>query len=164
MHLFSDSTKLATHPLNETKSTANRQKKKAKNTKKAKLKSLGTDENVTVLHALGRVFNPKYQDSDSVHKTFTHCPNNISSLLATQPTISLNLIHHNYLGHFQCLEETCAAIDCLSCSDVILNEWRSDSSAEIGTNLAVRGIMATNDHPVTGRWMPIKSAKNQLKS
>lgn len=98
------------------------------------------------------------------HKTFTHCPNNISSLLATQPATSLNLIHHNYIGHFQCLEEIVNAIDCLSYSDVILNEWRSDLSAELGLNLTVRGMMTSNDNPVTGRWMPIKSAKNHLKS
>lgn len=105
------------------------------------------------------------QEEESGHdsKTFTHCPNNISSLLATQPTTSLNLIHHNYIGHFQCLEEIVNGIDSLSYSDIILNEWRSDLSAEIGMNLAVRGIMTSNDHPVTGRWMPIRSAKNQLK-
>lgn len=97
-------------------------------------------------------------------KTFTHCPNDISSLLATQPATSLNLIHHNYIGYFQSLEDIVNGIDCLSYSDIILNEWRSDFSAEIGMNLAVRGIMTSNDHPVAGRWMPIRSAKNQLKA
>lgn len=153
--------------------------------KKAKLKCLGTDENVTVLHALGRVFNPKCErthlnflrnsriqlmylikilDQEEGHKTFVHCPNDISSLLVTQPTTSLNLIHHNYIGHFQNLEDIVNGIDCLSNSDVILNEWRSDLSAELGMNLAVRGMMTSNENPVTGRWMPIKSAKNHLKS
>lgn len=103
-------------------------------------------------------------DQEEGHKTFTHCPNDISSLLATQPTTSLNLIHHNYIGHFQNLEEIVNGIDCLSDSDVILNEWRSDLSAELGMNLAVRGMMTSNENPITGRWMPIKSAKNHLKS
>lgn len=163
--LFLDSIKLSTNSLGEKTSAKSLQKKKS-NAKKAKLKSLGTDENVTILHVLGRVLNPKYQDNESgsTHKTFTHCPNNISSLLTTQPNTSLNLIHHNYIGHFQCLEDIVSAIDCLSYSDVILNEWRSDLSVEISINLAVRGVMATNDHPVTNRWMPIKSGKNQLKT
>lgn len=107
------------------------------------------------------------QKEESGHglKKFTHCPNDISSLLATQPTTSLNLIHHNYIGHFQSLEDIVNGIDSLSYADIILNEWRSDLSAEIGINLAVRGIMTSNDHPVTGRWMPIRSIRiAQLKS
>lgn len=106
-------------------------------------------------------------DHDAVdlngNKPFVHSPDEISSLLASQPTTSLNLIHHNYIGHFQRLEEIIDAIDSLGYSDVILNEWRSDLSAEIGTDLAVRGVMTANEHPVTGRWMPIKSAKNHQK-
>lgn len=88
-------------------------------------------------------------------------PDEISSLLATQPTSSLNLIHHNYIGHFQSLEDVINAIDCLSFADMIMNEWRSDLSADLGVNLAVRGVMTANTNPVTGKWMPIRSAKNQ---
>lgn len=120
-------------------------------------------KNATTNSSFNR-FSDQDAQNDLSHRTFTHCPNNISSLLATQPTTSLNLIHHNYIGHFQVLEEIVNAIDCLSHADVILNEWRSDLAAEIGVNLAVRGIMTANDHPVTGRWMPIKSAKTQMKS
>ncbi|XP_055326402.1 cell cycle checkpoint protein RAD17-like [Sitodiplosis mosellana] len=142
--------------------------KKTKNTKKSKskLKSLGTDENITVLHALGRVFNPKYkEEADALgNKTFLHSPDEITSLLTTQPTTSINLIHHNYITHFQRLEEIISAIDCISHSDVMLNEWRSDLCAEIGVGLAVRGVMTANENPVTGRWMPVRSAKNQLKT
>lgn len=101
-------------------------------------------------------------DSDG-NKQFINSPDEIASLLASQPTTSLNLIHHNYIGHFQRLEEILDAIDCVSHADVILNEWRSDLCAELGTTLAVRGVMTANEHPVTGRWMPIKSAKNQQK-
>lgn len=106
-------------------------------------------------------------DQDEVdangNKVFVHPPDQIASLLASQPSTTLNLIHHNYIGHFQRLEEAVDAIECLSHSDVILNEWRSDQSADIGVNLTVRGAMVANEHPVTGRWMPIRSAKNQLK-
>lgn len=45
-----------------------------------------------------------------------------------------------------------------------MNEWRSDMSAEIAMNLTVRGVMVSNEMPVTGRWMPIRSGKNFLKS
>lgn len=98
------------------------------------------------------------------NKTFIHSPDEIASLLATQPTTSLNLIHHNYIGHFQYLEDVISAIDCLSYADMIMNEWRSDLSAEMGMNLSVRGVMSSNSQPVTGKWMPIRSsAKNQQK-
>lgn len=109
---------------------------------------------------------PLDQDAIDAHsnKVFLHSPDEISSLLATQPTTSLNLIHHNYIGHFQLLEDIIAAIDCLSLADMILNEWRSDLSAELGLNLAIRGVMTSNTNPVTGRWMPIKSGKNQQQS
>lgn len=46
----------------------------------------------------------------------------------------------------------------------MLNDWRSDLCAEIGVGLAVRGVMTANEHPVSGRWMPIRSAKNQIKT
>lgn len=52
-----DSIKLPIQIFNETSSLS--RQKKSKNQKRSKLKSLGTDENITVLHALGRVFNPK---------------------------------------------------------------------------------------------------------
>lgn len=52
---FSDSSKLKTESMYQ---SAAGKSKKAK-TSKSKLKSLGTDENITVLHALGRVMNPK---------------------------------------------------------------------------------------------------------
>lgn len=55
------------------------------------------------------------------------------------------------------------AIETMSSSDVIINEWRSDLSAEIALNLAVHGTMVSNEKPVTGRWMPIRSAKNANK-
>ncbi|XP_031625363.1 cell cycle checkpoint protein RAD17 [Contarinia nasturtii] len=160
-----NSTKLLTQAFNESTKGSSRAKK-TKVTKKTKLKSLGTDENVTVLHALGRVFNPKYQDAPDVdgHRRFIHSPNEIASTLTSQPMTSLNLIHHNYVTHFQRLEEIIEAIDCIGCCDIMLNEWRSDLSAEIGVDLAVRGVMTANEHPVTGRWMPVRSAKNQIKS
>lgn len=54
----SDSAILQVQSINVKNSYASRSKR-AGNIKKSKLKSLGTDENITVLHALGRVFNPK---------------------------------------------------------------------------------------------------------
>lgn len=58
---FLDSTNLSTHSLHDSISAKNRNKrtKNTKYTKQSKLKSMGTDENITMLHALGRVFNPK---------------------------------------------------------------------------------------------------------
>lgn len=59
--LFTDSCKLETqmYAQNAKTSTGLNNSKKSKTTKKNKFKSLGCDESVTVMHALGRVFNPK---------------------------------------------------------------------------------------------------------
>lgn len=116
-------------------------------------------------------------------KTFVHSPELIASQFSTQPMNMLTLIHTNYLCHFHDIEDIVRASDSLSLSDDVLNEWRvgrdetflyyssdlwwkfiqlqEDLSSEIGINLAVRGIMVWNQKPVTGRWMPIRSAKVQ---
>lgn len=56
--LLLDSSKLEMSNVDRAPSTGKSTKKTKKSTK-GKLKSLGTDENVSVLHTLGRVMNPK---------------------------------------------------------------------------------------------------------
>lgn len=92
-----------------------------------------------------------------------HSPDEISSLLTSQPSTSFSLIHNNYVSHYQQFDDVVQAADYLSISDIILNEWRSGQSNEIGVNLAVRGIMISNEKPVSGRWMPIRSNKKDIK-
>lgn len=94
------------------------------------------------------------------NKQLLHSPDEIGSLLCSQPSSSINLIHNNYIGHFQQFEDIVEAVEYLSSSDIIMNEWRSDQSHEIALNVAVRGMMVSNEKPVTGRWMPIRSTKN----
>lgn len=112
------------------------------------------------MHALGRVFNPKYTAADANGlQLLQHSPESIASTFTTQPTVNLALMHTNYVGHFRTIEEIVAAADILTRTDMVLHEWRSDLLPEVAMTMAVRGIMVYNEHPVTGRWMPIKSAK-----
>lgn len=94
------------------------------------------------------------------NKQLLHSPDEITSLLCSQPSSSINLIHNNYIGHFQQFDDIVKAVEYLSSSDIIMNEWRSDQSHDMGLNVAVRGMMVSNEKPVTGRWMPIRSSKN----
>lgn len=119
--------------------------------KKNKFKSLGCDESVTVMHALGRVFNPKCNiryitkltiieipiffliwfrqiDNDDVdssgNRLLQHSPEAIAGTFTTQPSINLSLMHSNYMGHFQSIDEVVKASDILSRTDIVLSEWR----------------------------------------
>lgn len=57
-------------------------------------------------------------------KTLTNPPETIIAVLTTQPLTNLNLIHANYSGHFQDIDDVASAADILSEAEVILNEWR----------------------------------------
>lgn len=196
------------------KSTGLNNSKRSNAAKKSKFKSLGSDESVTIMHALGRVFNPKCKklkrkleilrfwpetifyfsllriDNDEADskgvRLLQHSPEAIASTFTTQPSTNLSLMHSNYVGHFQSIDDVVNASDILSQTDIVLNEWRvsysvikfycprnveksflfysqSDLLPEVAMTMAVRGIMVTNEHPVTGRWMPVRSAKYNSK-
>lgn len=149
--LHSDACPLESRP-HQPAGAANDKRKAARNTKKNKLKSLGSDETITVMHALGRIFNPKckpeYRESEAViafiltvffivycradqeiansdgHRKFLHSPDDISSTFTTQPRNMLTLTHTNYLCHFNSIENTLGAADDLTRADTFLNEWR----------------------------------------
>lgn len=117
-----------------------------------------TSSNNSYLNCLISSIDQDVADEQGNQK-LVHCPGEIASLLCSQPSSSINLIHNNYIGHFQQFDDIVKASDYLSTSDVVLNEWRSDQTNDIGLNIAVRGVMISNEKPVTGRWMPIRSAK-----
>ncbi|XP_055911679.1 cell cycle checkpoint protein RAD17 [Eupeodes corollae] len=137
----------------DTLKTSSQSKTRSKTQKK--LSSVGRDETITLMHALGRVFNPKYTDAAN---QLLHSPEDIASSFSTEPRNFTNFVHTNFLGHFADIENVLPAIDALSVCDNILSEYREDTLGLIGLNVAVRGVMVSNRNPVTG-WMPIRGPK-----
>ncbi|KAH8308196.1 hypothetical protein KR059_007992, partial [Drosophila kikkawai] len=118
------------------------------------LKSIGRDESITLMHALGRVLNPKFNDQ----KMLLHSPEELTESFSTEPRNFVNFVHANYLPHFKDIEEVVSAIDDLSLADALLNEYREGAVSVMGLNIAIRGVMLANSAPVSG-WMPVKGPK-----
>uniref|UniRef100_A0A6P4ETE8 Cell cycle checkpoint protein RAD17 n=1 Tax=Drosophila rhopaloa TaxID=1041015 RepID=A0A6P4ETE8_DRORH len=125
-------------------------KKKTQST----LKSIGRDESITLMHALGRVLNPKFNED----KRVLHSPEEITEAFNTEPRNFVNFIHANYLPHFKNIEDVVAAINDLGLSDAMLDEYRDNSLPTMGLNIAIRGVMLANSSPVSG-WMPVRGPK-----
>ncbi|EDW97551.1 cell cycle checkpoint protein RAD17 [Drosophila yakuba] len=118
------------------------------------LKSIGRDESITLMHALGRVLNPKFNED----KTMLHSPEEITEAFNTEPRNFVNFIHANYLPHFKEIDDVVVAINDLGLSDCMLNEYRDDTLSVMGLNVAIRGVMTANRWPVSG-WMPVRGPK-----
>ncbi|XP_067642018.1 cell cycle checkpoint protein RAD17 [Eurosta solidaginis] len=118
------------------------------------LKTIRRDESVTMMHALGRVFNPKRLPNNH----FTHTPEDISESFDTEPKRFIDLLHANYLPHFSEIEHIIEAINSLSITDNIINEYREEALAPMALNIAIRSIMVANEKPVSA-WMPIRAPK-----
>ncbi|XP_073828733.1 rad17 checkpoint clamp loader component [Musca autumnalis] len=118
------------------------------------LKSVGRDESVTMMHALGRIFNPKFTDGN----VLLHPPEDIAQAFVTEPKKFVDFIHANYMPHFSDIESLVDAANGLTLCDLILNEYREDTLALCGLDLGVRNVMLANKSPVSG-WMPVKGPK-----
>ncbi|XP_037805815.1 cell cycle checkpoint protein RAD17 [Lucilia sericata] len=125
-------------------------KRKGQNT----LKSVGRDESVTMMHALGRVFNPKFTED----KHFVHSPEELAEAFTTEPKKFIDLVQANYVLHFRDIEYVLEAANGLSLCDIMLSDYRDDSLALTGLNVGIRSVMVANTNPATG-WMPIKGQK-----
>ncbi|KAH8383475.1 hypothetical protein KR009_008885, partial [Drosophila setifemur] len=144
---------MPTKPLNVSVVAAKGRKKKTQST----LKSIGRDESITLMHALGRVLNPKFNEE----KRLQHSPEELTEAFRPEPRNFVNFIHANYLPHFRDIEEVVSAIDDLGLSDCMLNEYRDDALSVMGLNIAIRGSMLANTSPVSG-WMPVRGPKRIL--
>ncbi|XP_065362925.1 cell cycle checkpoint protein RAD17 [Calliphora vicina] len=118
------------------------------------LKSVGRDESVTMMHALGRVFNPKFTEA----KRFLHSPEELTEAFITEPKKFIDLVQANYVLHFRDIEYVLEAANGLSLCDIMLNDYRDDSLVLTGLNVGIRSVMVSNTNPTTG-WMPIKGQK-----
>ncbi|EDW85055.1 uncharacterized protein Dwil_GK14447 [Drosophila willistoni] len=127
-------------------------KRKAQST----LKFIGRDESITLMHALGRVFNPKYNEDRE--KRLQHSPEEIAEAFSTEPKNFINFIHANYLPHFREIEDVVLASNDIALADLLLQEYRDDSLAVGALNVAVRGCMVANSSPISG-WMPVRGPK-----
>ncbi|KAH8293762.1 hypothetical protein KR054_003987, partial [Drosophila jambulina] len=141
---------MPTKKLNVSVASKGRKKKATQST----LKSIGRDESITLMHALGRVLNPKFNDE----KVLLHNPEELTESFNTEPRNFVNFVHANYLPHFRDIEEVVTAIDDLGLADSMLNEYREGAVNVMGLNIAIRGVMLANKAPVSG-WMPVKGPK-----
>ncbi|KAH8318037.1 hypothetical protein KR074_003562, partial [Drosophila pseudoananassae] len=139
------------------------------------LKSIGRDESITLMHAMGRVMNPKskfrkecilYRSlpltlSATDSKRLQHSPEDITESFRTEPRNFVNFVHANYLSHFKDVEGVVDAIHDLGLADCMLNEYRDDNLSVMALNLAIRGVMLANREPVSG-WIPVRGPKKIL--
>ncbi|XP_059618155.1 cell cycle checkpoint protein RAD17 [Phlebotomus argentipes] len=118
-----------------------------------RLKTVGRDETITLMHALGRVFNPKYENSK-----LSHNPEKLCDDFETQPHNFLAFLHANYLQHVSSLNDCSSIAENLSFSEFLSREWRSDEIPVTALLVAIRGTMALNAKPSTG-WIPTKGPR-----
>uniref|UniRef100_A0A1I8P3C9 AAA+ ATPase domain-containing protein n=1 Tax=Stomoxys calcitrans TaxID=35570 RepID=A0A1I8P3C9_STOCA len=147
---------LLTKPVDQVELSQDNNNKRTTRKRKCQttLKSVGRDETVTMMHALGRVFNPKYTESNKL----LHSPEDIAQAFITEPKKFTDFVHTNYLHHFRDIDAVVDAANGLSLCDVILTEYRDDALALTGLNLGIRNVMVANKNPITG-WMPVKGPK-----
>lgn len=130
--------------------------KRTKRTKDTnKLKEIGRDETISMMHGVGRVLNPKY---DSITNRLSHSPEGITEAFATQPNNFLLFLFSNYLPHFATIPDSAECCQSLSKSDFLLAEYRDQALPLIALNVGIRGAMVANSAPVAG-WHPVKGHK-----
>ncbi|XP_062552169.1 cell cycle checkpoint protein RAD17-like [Armigeres subalbatus] len=123
--------------------------------KESKLKSVGSDGSITLMHALGRVFNPKFDETNKLH----HSPEDLAEAFVSQPGAMISLIHSNYVNRFTDIDDIVGAADVLSLADVITSSsFREDQLTGHGLNLVVRGMMMHNRKTAAG-WQQIRKKK-----
>lgn len=135
---------------------------KSKTSKQTKLKSIGRDETITLMHALGRVFNPKLvmigEESTTPLNRFTHSPEEITDSFQSQPSNFIAFVHTNYLMHYSAIENVSEAASILCQSDRFMKEYRDDALSNFALNVAIRGVMVENVKPLSG-WKPVRGPK-----
>lgn len=129
-------------------------KKTKRNKDTNKLKEIGRDETLSMMHGIGRVLNPKY-DADN---RLTHSPESITDAFCTQPGNFLLFMFSNYLAHFATIPESADCVQALSMADCMLSEYRDQALPLIALNIGIRGAMVANSAPVSG-WHPVKGHK-----
>ncbi|XP_055600246.1 cell cycle checkpoint protein RAD17 [Uranotaenia lowii] len=142
-------------PGTETLNTTGRGSRKKET---IKLKSVGCNESLTLMHALGRVFNPKFHPINQDEGRFLRSPEDLTDAFVSQPNSIISLIHSNYVLRFTDIDDIVGAADNLSLADVIMSEYREDQLAAHGLNIVIRGMMVHN-RKTAGGWQSIRKKK-----
>lgn len=159
VHSPPDLPQVSTVRVEETSNKDLNSNKRSKRTKDSKLKEIGRDETISMLHGIGRVLNPKY---DTATHRLTHSPEVITEAFSTQPGNFLLFLFSNYPAHFATVADSADCCQALSAGDRLLSEYRDQALPQIALNVGIRGAMVANCTPVSG-WHPVKGHKMDRK-
>ncbi|CAK9796453.1 Cell cycle checkpoint protein RAD17 [Anthophora plagiata] len=116
------------------------------------------EETLGLLHAVGRVINPKRTQTES-HWKFVHDPDEIAAFFQSQATVFLRFLQENYLNTMRGIEEVNSCANILSLADVLNSEWRDANLTGVTLSFCTRGLMVKNEKPVSG-WNPVRKPPN----
>uniref|UniRef100_A0A336JWP7 CSON001344 protein n=1 Tax=Culicoides sonorensis TaxID=179676 RepID=A0A336JWP7_CULSO len=142
----------------ELKTSKLTEKKSAK-----KYTNVGTDENVTMMHLLGKIFNPKYEKQGD-DNYLSNNPETLTDMFCTQANTCLKMIFVNYPERFSNFDDIAGAADFLSSAELLGNEWRDDAFSTYALNIGIRATMVANTNPTKGFRGDIKGFKNVFSS
>lgn len=112
------------------------------------------EETLGLLHGIGRVINPKRIQIENNWK-FVHDPDELAAFFQSQATIFLNFLQENYLNTMRDIEKVDVCTNILSLADVLNSEWRDSNLNKVTLSFGIRGLMVTNETPVSG-WNPVR--------
>ncbi|XP_034182449.2 rad17 checkpoint clamp loader component isoform X1 [Osmia lignaria lignaria] len=114
--------------------------------------------NLGLLHGIGRVINPK-RTKDGNSWKFVHNPDEVAAFFQSQATVFLHFLQENYLNTMRGIDEVNACANILSLADALNSEWRDPKLTKVILSFAVRGVMVSNEKPVSG-WNPVRKPLN----
>ncbi|XP_023245561.1 cell cycle checkpoint protein RAD17-like [Copidosoma floridanum] len=121
------------------------------------------EETLGLLHAIGRVINPK-KVAEKKFLQFVHNPDELASCFQTQANTFINFVHENYLNTLGCnVDGAAMAIDVISLADVFNSEWRNHHMTKLALSHCVRGVMIAIDKPVPN-WNPVRKPANSINN
>lgn len=146
--------------IKTTKKTGKKQKTSMKPKKSDG--GIGKNENISLMHGLGRVFHPKYETGEkSKINTLTHQPETITESFRSQPANFIEMISSNYFKMFGEIDDIASTSDILSLSDCFQTEYRDEQLHQLNLNLVIRAAMVLNAHPGSGGFRAIGGYANK---
>ncbi|KAL0112732.1 hypothetical protein PUN28_012182 [Cardiocondyla obscurior] len=115
------------------------------------------EETLSLLHAVGRVINPKRVTTSN--DGFVHDPEELAAFFQFQSKTFVQFLQENYLRTIRTIEEAAVASGILSLADVLNSEWRDYNLCKFTLSYSIRGLMLANEKPIKN-WNPIKKPQN----
>ncbi|KAJ8936004.1 hypothetical protein NQ318_009685 [Aromia moschata] len=126
------------------------------------IQCMSRDENLGLFHGLGRVLNPKRNETNNSWRL--NC--NVEKLIdefSIQPTMFTSFLFENYLKYFGDINDASRAAEILSFSVMFLDNWNDRYETLIfGLWISVLGLMIFNEHRVS-KWNQIRGPTKVLK-